>query len=65
MAVVGGSECKLEPLPQFVFPCGICRQVIAEFADISTIIIVAKSKSEFEVYKFSELFPNSFSKNDL
>jgi cytidine deaminase len=47
----------------FTYPCGICRQVIVEFAkDID--IIVAKDY-DYEVYKIDELLPKSFTQIDL
>lgn len=48
-----------------VFPCGICRQVMAEFCDENFKIIVAKSEIEYDEYKLSELFPNAFNKTNL
>ncbi len=47
----------------FTYPCGICRQVIVEFAkDID--IIVAK-EYDYEVYKIEELLPKSFTQIDI
>lgn len=47
----------------FTYPCGICRQVIVEFAkDID--IIVAK-EYDYEVYKIDELLPKSFTQIDI
>ena len=42
------------------YPCGACRQVIAEFSNEDTIVIVAKSEEEYEVYNISELLPHTF-----
>lgn len=56
IAVVSSSN-------DLTFPCGICRQVIVEFAkDID--IIVAKGY-DYEVYKIDELLPKSFTQKDL
>ncbi|OJV64544.1 MAG: cytidine deaminase [Clostridiales bacterium 38-18] len=56
IAVVSSSR-------DFTYPCGICRQVIVEFAkDID--IIVAKDY-DYEVYKIDELLPKSFTQIDL
>lgn len=41
-------------------PCGMCRQVISEFAHNDTIIITQGLKGPAKSYKFSELFPESF-----
>jgi cytidine deaminase len=40
-------------------PCGICRQVIAEFGPKSTIYL-ANLKGEFQTLPFIELFPQAF-----
>ena len=46
----------------YAYPCGACRQVIAEFlpesGDIN--VIVAKSVSDYKIFKLSELLPHSF-----
>ncbi|MBQ5933856.1 MAG: cytidine deaminase [Lachnospiraceae bacterium] len=63
IAIAGGPE---EGIVDFCAPCGVCRQVMAEFCNKdSFLIILAKSVSEYEVYTLSELFPKSFSPRDL
>ena len=63
IAIAGGPE---EGINDFCAPCGVCRQVMAEFCDKdSFLIILAKSALEYEVYTLSELFPKSFSPRDL
>lgn len=52
-------------LQEYTYPCGICRQVIAEFASEDTDIIVAKNEAEFRVYKLREILPGAFTKNDI
>ena len=42
------------------FPCGICRQVMAEFAPELKIILRDKNGIE-SIYQLSELLPKSFS----
>ncbi len=46
------------------YPCGICRQVISEFADGDMDIVLAKGK-EYKVFKLSEMMPYSFDKSEL
>lgn len=43
-----------------VSPCGACRQVINEFADEKTLIILANMKKEFLVMNIDELLPYKF-----
>lgn len=52
---------------KIIYPCGICRQVIAEFIDDADrkCIICAKSQNEYEIYSLNDLFPKSFSPSDL
>ncbi len=42
------------------FPCGACRQVMAEFMDDETDIIVSIKSGEYRVYKLRDLLPYAF-----
>jgi len=53
VAVVSDSE-------DYVFPCGICRQVLNEFAADDLKIICCKSNGDSAVYTLSELLPHAF-----
>ncbi len=50
------------PNDGYAYPCGACRQVLAEFlpesGDID--IIVAKNTKDYKIYKLSELLPMTF-----
>lgn len=61
IAIVAIKDNKLVT----AFPCGICRQFMAEFCDDNFKILVAKSETEYDKYLLSELLPNSFNKSDL
>ena len=58
IAIVGAEN-------EYTFPCGICRQVICEFSDENTKIILAKNENEFVVYTVEQLLPGAFTKKDL
>ncbi len=46
---------------QYCPPCGVCRQVMAEFcAPDKFLIILVKSEEEYKTYKLGELLPLSF-----
>ena len=48
------------------FPCGVCRQVMAEFCDKDFIIITAnKDRTKVDVSDFETLLPHSFGPKDL
>lgn len=50
----------------FTYPCGICRQVISEFAEDGDMkIIIVKNENEFLVKTLSEIMPGTFTKKDL
>ncbi len=44
----------------YTFPCGICRQVISEFADKDLVILCSNNKSEYKAYSLSDFLPNAF-----
>ena len=59
IAIVGSPKGK--KIDQFAFPCGVCRQVMMEFCDPeSFIIIVAKSETDYKVFALKELLPEGF-----
>ncbi|ADK14875.1 MULTISPECIES: cytidine deaminase [Clostridium] len=49
----------------YTYPCGVCRQVIAEFASKDAEIILGKGESEYIVKTLDELLPGAFTKEDL
>lgn len=63
IAIIGYLEGK-EP-ESYAFPCGICRQVMAEFCEPRFKIIVAKSVSDYKVYSLDELLPENFGAENM
>lgn len=59
IAIAGGMEGR-EP-EDYAYPCGICRQVLSEFArEKDLTVIVVKSPEDYKEYLLSELLPWSF-----
>ena len=58
IAIAGGMIGE-EPT-EYAYPCGICRQVMQEFADSEFQVFVVKSVSDYKAYKLSELLPFGF-----
>jgi len=44
----------------YIYPCGICRQVIAEFADDDMELICTKKNGEYKTIRFGDMLPNAF-----
>jgi cytidine deaminase len=47
------------------YPCGICRQVIVEFATEDINIILVKNEDEYIIKTMEEILPGAFTKEDL
>jgi cytidine deaminase len=58
IAVVGETDGPISP-------CGACRQVIAEFCDEDTKIILANIKGDIAETTIREILPGYFSSKDL
>ena len=56
IAIIGSHE-------DYTMPCGICRQVMAEFH--VPLIICGKSPDDYRTYTLEELFPSSFQAEEL
>ena len=57
IAIVGSSAVA--------WPCGICRQVLREFSDLSLPVIVGQYGKGYVVRTLGELLPESLSPEDL
>lgn len=58
IAVVGGKNGQIDGLFP---PCGVCRQVLAEFCDPRCFeVILGKGEGKYEIYKLGELLPLGF-----
>ncbi|XWN30678.1 MAG: cytidine deaminase [Devosia sp.] len=60
VAVVGYRAAEPDT-PSLAFPCGRCRQMIAEFADADTVILVADRAGQERLKRsFAEILPYAF-----
>lgn len=57
VAIIGGMRNEIT---DYTYPCGICRQVIAEFASKDCEIIAAKNTEDYKVFKLEEIIPHTF-----
>lgn len=58
IAIAGGMAGK-EP-EDYCAPCGVCRQVMAEFCDPGFLVYLVKSRSEVKCMTLGELMPMAF-----
>lgn len=59
VAIVGGKVG--EEITEYAYPCGVCRQVMAEFSNPKELsVVVAKSEDEYIEKTLDELLPLSF-----
>ena len=63
LAVAGGANGKVT---DYCAPCGVCRQVMREFADPKELVVyVARSATDFKTYTLEQLLPESFGPDNL
>lgn len=64
IAIVGSLHCEDVPKGTYITPCGVCRQVMAEFCQLEEFqIIVATCEEDYKIYTLEELLPMSFQLN--
>lgn len=63
IAVAGG---KTDGEMDYCSPCGVCRQVLMEFCDPGTfLVLMAKNEKEYQVKTLEELLPMGFGPGNL
>lgn len=65
IAIAGGPVEEEDKLGDYAYPCGICRQVMAEFCKEDFEILVVKAVDEFETYTLGQMLPSSFTGDKL
>ena len=62
IAISGGPQ---DGELQYCPPCGVCRQVMAEFCKGDFPIYLAKSGTDYEEYTLSDVLPMRFTPDNL
>ena len=62
IAIAGGPEG--EPITEYAYPCGICRQFLAEFFEEDGSIILYNGETDKEISFWNEL-PNAFTGKNI
>jgi homotetrameric cytidine deaminase len=65
IAIVAGKAGSRSVMEEYVSPCGVCRQMLAEFDDGGMRVILARSPEDYRVYTLGELFPLAFDRTSL
>ncbi len=60
IAVAGGRDGVIS---EFCPPCGVCRQVMAEFCDPDKFTVLLTDGNDIREYKLASLLPMSFGGN--
>lgn len=56
IAIVGGT--KGQPLDQYCSPCGVCRQVMAEFCNPDSFMVIhGKTPTDYKVFTLRQMLP--------
>lgn len=58
IAIAGSAE-------EYTYPCGICRQVLCEFADGDAAVILLKNEDDYIVKTMEEVMPGAFRKENI
>lgn len=59
IAVTGDAD-------DYLYPCGVCRQVMVEFCDLQEFkVVVANTEEDYKVYSLGELVPGVFDADEL
>ncbi len=66
IAIVGSPKDVKEDEREYCAPCGVCRQVMAEFCNIKDFkVILGKSEDDYKIYTLEEVLPLAFTKDAL
>lgn len=65
-AAVNAGERRIDAIAVTATPCGMCRQVLREFADPEALqVLVVETEDSYRKFTLSELLPESFGPEQL
>lgn len=66
IVIVGNRRGASDKERDYCAPCGVCRQVMAEFCNPEEFqVILARGEEDYKTYRLEELLPLGFSKENL
>lgn len=66
IVIVGNKKGAAAGDRGYCAPCGVCRQVMAEFCHPEEFeVILARSAEDYKIYRLKELLPLGFTKADI
>ena len=65
IAVVGAMQGAAPESFAYVYPCGVCRQVMAEFCDADFQVVAAKNPEDYVVRTLAGILPEAFGPGDI
>lgn len=66
IVIVGNRRGASDEERDYCAPCGVCRQVMAEFCNPEEFqVILARGEEDYKTYRLEELLPLGFSKENL
>lgn len=57
IAICGGTAGEPADADNLFYPCGMCRQMMAEFFAADTLVICAADEQHYQLFTFAELLP--------
>ena len=60
IAIIGNPKGKKRNKGDYCSPCGVCRQVMAEFCDPTFEVILGNDVDDYKVYTLEEILPLTF-----
>lgn len=63
IVIVGSIDDNSEI--EYCPPCGMCRQFLSEFCSMDFLVILARSQTEYKIFRLGDLLPETFKLNNV